>query len=88
MNRPSMLEVQVQAVRADGGHLGVEGDVRSWGGRAVAWCPVGVDVQIGEVAVAQRDQMPVNAEVGLQIRDGPAVTRDVPSAPAVTGPVR
>ena len=36
---------------------------------------VGVDVQVGEVALPQRDQMPLGAEVVLQLR-GPAVAGD------------
>src|SRR6266542_5405449 len=64
-----VLEVQVQPVGAGAGYLGVEGDVRSRGGAPVAGCAVRVHVQVRQVAVAQRDQMPVGAEVGLQVGD-------------------
>ena len=36
---------------------------------------VGVDVQVGEVALPERDQMPLGAEVALQLY-GPAVAGD------------
>ena len=60
-----VLEVQVQVVAAGAGDLGIEDDVGTGLGRPVAGAPVGVDVQVGQVARAQRYQVPVGAEVGL-----------------------
>ena len=71
-----VLEVQEQPVAAGAGHLGAEHDVGPGLGLAVAGRAVGVHVQVGEVAVAQRDQVPVGAEVGLQVGDRLAVPAD------------
>ena len=46
---------------------------------------VGVDVQVAEVAVAQRDQVAVGAEVGLQV-GRPARRRAAPSAVSTVSP--
>ena len=69
-----MLEVEEQTVRAGHGDLGVERHGRA--GRGLTGFAVGVDVQVGEVAGAQRDQVAVRAEVGLQVGDRLAVLGD------------
>jgi hypothetical protein len=76
VDRAFVLEVQVQAVRAGRGHLGVEGDGRPGPGAAIAGCAVRVDVQVGQVALAQRHEMAVRGEVGLKVGDRSAVTGD------------
>ena len=72
-----VLEVEEEAVRALAGRGRREGDVRAGLGPAVAGLAVGVDVQVGEVAGAQGDQVAVCAEVGLEVGDGLAVPGDV-----------
>ena len=72
-----VLEVEIEVVSAVAGHLGAERDVRSRLGLLVAGLTVGVDVQVGEVACPQRDQVSVGAEVGLQVGDRTAVLRDL-----------
>ena len=87
-----MLEVEEQAVVAGGRAVVREPDVRPGCGGAVAGLAGGVDVQVGEVAVAQRDQVAVGAEVGLQVGDRPAVPAhrqgELDSAPGSRSPVR
>ena len=68
-----VLEVEVEAVAAGAGNLRAELDVGARLGLAVAGLAAGVDVQVGEVALAQRDEVSVGAEVGLQVGDRPAV---------------
>ena len=70
-----VLEVEVEVVAAGARDLGAELDVRAGLGLPVAGLPAGVDVQVGEVALAQGDQVPVGPEVGLQVGDRPAVLR-------------
>ena len=72
-----MLEVEEQPVGAATGHLGIEGYLRTRGGLAVAGGAVGVYVQVGQVSGAQRDQVAVGAEVGLQVGDRLAVLADL-----------
>ena len=61
-----MLELQVQAVARVGVELGLELDA----------VPVErVHVQVGEIALAQRDQVAAGAQVGLGL-DGRAVAGD------------
>ncbi|CAM5707302.1 hypothetical protein SVIOM342S_09965 [Streptomyces violaceorubidus] len=55
------------------GAVAVEGDLRAGFGAAVAGFAVRVDVQVGEVAGAQGDEVAVGAEVGLEVVDGFAV---------------
>src|SRR5690606_18637782 len=69
-------EVQEEPVAAAAGRGGREGDVRSGLRGAVAGLAVGVVVQVGEVAGAQRHQVAVGAQVGLEVGDGPAVPGD------------
>ena len=68
-----VLEVEVEVVGPVAGDLGAELDLRTRLGRPVAGLAVGVDVQVGEVATAERDQVSVGAEVGLEVGDRPAV---------------
>ena len=69
----AVLEVQEQTVVARTGHLGVESDLRARRGPRRRPVAVRVDVQVGQVAVAQRDQVAVGAQVGLQVVDRLAV---------------
>ncbi len=60
-------------VPTGGRHLGTELDVRARGRLAVSRLAARVDVQVGQVALAQRDQVAEGTEVGLQVRDRSAV---------------
>ena len=71
------LELQEQAVAAGGREVGRE---RHDAGRLVA--VVRVDVQVGEVALAQRDQVAAGAEVRLEAGDRPAVAATAKSRSA------
>ena len=62
MDAAAGLELHEQAVGAGLVELDVEGD---GAGRAVL--AVGVHVRVGEVRRVQRDEVPVGAEVGLQV---------------------
>ena len=66
-----VLEVEEQAVAAGGGKSAANGHVA---GRLVA--VVRVDVQVGEVALAQRDEVAAGAEVGLEASTGRPVAGD------------
>src|ERR1044072_4376495 len=74
---PLVLEVEEEAVRAAAGRGGRERDAGAGFGRAVAGFAVRVDVEVGEVAGAQGDEVAVRAEVGLEVGDGLAVPGDV-----------
>ena len=63
-----VLEVEVEVVAAGARDLGAELDVRAGLRLPVAWLAARVDVQVGEVAFAQRDEVAVGAEVGLRGR--------------------
>ena len=71
------LEVEVQEVPARGGCLDGErhGRARDLAGRSLG--ALGVGVQVGEVAVAERDEVAERAEVRLERRDRLAVPRDL-----------
>src|SRR5699024_2958277 len=70
---PFVLEVQEQSVGTGRGGGGAEGDLRAGFGGAVAGLALGVDVQVGQVTRAQRDQVPIGAQVGLEVGDRLAV---------------
>jgi hypothetical protein len=71
-----VAEVQVQPVVAAAGHLDQEVDLRPGQGGAVVGGALRVDVQVGEVSLAQGDQVAVGAEIGLQVGDRLAVAAD------------
>src|SRR5690606_42109723 len=71
-----VLEVEEEAVGASAGRGGGAGDIGAGLGGAVAGFAVGVDVEVGEVAGAQGDQVIVGAEVGLKVGDRTAVPAD------------
>ena len=64
VDRAPVPEVEEEPVAAGSGELGAEGDLRPGSGVVLR-----VDVQVAEVAVAQRDQVSVGTEVGLQVGD-------------------
>ena len=68
-----VLEVQEQPVVAGAGDGGGEGDARPGRGDTVAGGAGGVHVQVGQVAVTERDEVPVGGQVRLQIGDRGAV---------------
>src|SRR5699024_3703252 len=70
---PVDLDVQVQQVPAGGGDLGGEADVWSSGRSRLGLFAGGVNVQVGQIALSQRDQVAVRAEVGLECGDRLAV---------------
>src|SRR5699024_12501945 len=78
---PVDLEVQVQQVPAGGGDLGGEADVWSSGRSRLGLFAGGVNVQVGQIALSQRDQVAARAAVGLECSDGLAI------APYVGGPL-
>jgi len=67
-----VLELKIEPVATGGWERGVKLDLV--GRQLVAL--LGVDVEEGEVAFAQGDQMPLGAEVGRQILDRPAIAAD------------
>ncbi len=71
-----VLEVEEQSVGTDARGLCVERDVRAGRGDTVAGFAFGVHVQVGQVAGAQRDQVAVCAQVGIEIGDGRTVAGD------------
>ena len=76
-----MVELEEQPVPTGRGELGLEQE------------PVlfGVDVEVGEVAVAQGDEVPLGAEVVAKIGDDLAIVTndelDADSSPATTSPI-
>src|SRR5689334_9270273 len=68
-------EVQVEPVVAGAGSLRVEGDGRTGASDAVAGLAFRMNVQVGQVTLPQRHQVPVGTEIRLKIGDGAAVTR-------------
>jgi predicted transcriptional regulator len=54
----------------------VEREAGAGGDHAVARLSGRVDVQVGQVGVAQRDEVPLRGEVGLQVDDRLAVFAD------------
>jgi hypothetical protein len=75
-------EVQVEPVRSGAGHLDVEGDLRTGRSPAVTRHTVRVGVQVGQVPGAQRYQVSVRPQVGLEVGDGPAAAADPQGHPA------
>ena len=68
-----MLEVEEQPVHPGGRHLDGEVDGRSGGRGPVSGVPVGMHVQVGEIRLPERDQVPVRLQIGIEIGDGTAV---------------
>ena len=68
-----MGEVEEQAVGAGGRHL--DGEPHLWPARAVGLLER-MDVEVGEVAVADRHEVAERTEVGLQIGHGLTVAGD------------
>src|SRR6266508_5722886 len=70
---PGVPEVQVQPVRARRRNLRVERDARPGLRPAIPRLALRVHVQVRQIPLPQRDQVPVRGEVGLQVGDRPAV---------------
>ncbi len=70
------LEVQVEQVPTGRGRGGLEHDLRPRGLAGLGRVAVRVDVQVGEIAIAEGDKVPERAQVRLQCGDRLAVTGD------------
>src|SRR5690606_19531098 len=79
VNDPVDLEVEVEQIQAGGRCGGCELDLRTRYGSGSGLCALRVNVQVGQVTVAKRDQVTECAEVRLDPRHRGAVLRDTQS---------